>query len=136
MGENKHIKELDAFAKKYVKEIKQEEISLDFTASLMHKIAVTKIGSPFKVAPLISKKVWFLIVAAVVAIICFSFQFSENESNFLTTLDFSFMYKFQLSSIIEGVSLSTTTYYAFMFFGLMIAVQFVFLKKYFDKQLE
>lgn len=136
MGENKNIKELDAFAKKYVKEIKQEELSLDFTASLMHKIAVTKIETPFKVAPLITKKVWFVIAAAVVAIICFSFQFSENESKLLTTLDFSFVHKFQLSSIIEGLGLSTTTYYAFMFFGLMIAIQFVFLKNYFNKQLE
>ena len=40
MGENKHIKELDAFAKKYVKEISTEQPSLDFTASLMKKITL------------------------------------------------------------------------------------------------
>ncbi len=136
MGENKNIKELDAFVKKYVREIKQEELSKDFTASIMHKIAINKIATPFKVAPLITKKVWFIIAASVLAIICFSYQFSENESIFLTTLDFSFVHKFQLSSITEELTYSKTTVYAFLFFGLMIAIQFVYLNNYFNKRLE
>ena len=40
MEENKHIKEFDAFAKKYLKEIKTESLSKDFTASLMNKIVL------------------------------------------------------------------------------------------------
>ena len=71
MGENKHIQELDAFAKKYVKEIKVEQPSLEFTASIMQTIAKenrakTKVLS---VTPLISKKGWALIFVFIVGIL-------------------------------------------------------------------
>ena len=72
MGENKHIKELDAFAKKYVKEISTEQPSLDFTASLMKKITLEKNLEVFKAKSLISKKGWMLIAASILALIFIS----------------------------------------------------------------
>jgi hypothetical protein len=54
MGENKHIEELDAFAKKYVKEIKQDKPSLDFTASIMEIITKESASKVFKTTALIS----------------------------------------------------------------------------------
>ena len=68
MGENKHIKELDAFAKKYVQEIPEEKVSLDFTASIMKSIATESKNSVFKTKALIPKKGWFLIASLIIAI--------------------------------------------------------------------
>lgn len=57
MGENKHIKEIDAFTKKYVKEIKTETPSLDFTSNLMKSIQqLDAVKSVTVYKPLISKK--------------------------------------------------------------------------------
>ena len=133
MGENKNIKELDAFAKRYVGEIKKEKPSLDFTASLMDKIADIKLESPIKVAPLISKNVWFLIASIVAAILIVSYQFSGNQISTLSKVDFSFLDKLKIPSIIENLQISNTTFYAFLFFGLMIVVQFMYLKNHFHK---
>ena len=134
MGENKHIKELDAFTKKYVQKIEQEEPSLDFTASLMDIIVVTKMEVPVKTTPLISKKVWFAIAIVIVAILGISYQSSENQVSTLLKMDFSFMDKLQMATIFENLQISNTTFYAFLFFGLMIVVQFVYLKNHFHKQ--
>ena len=48
MGENKHIEELDAFAKKYVKDVEQELPTFDFTSSVMNKITEVEISSVYK----------------------------------------------------------------------------------------
>lgn len=134
MGENKNIKELDAFAKKYVKEIQQEKPSLDFTASLMDKIVEVKMAIPFKASPLISKKVWFAIVAIVIAVLGISYQSTGDKVAVLSKLDFSFIDNVQITTILDGVSISNTVLYAFLFFGLMIVVQFVYLKNHFNKR--
>ena len=69
MGENKHIKELDDFSKKYIKDIDTEKLSPEFTSELMKKIQVLNVYKVQPFTPLISKKVWFLIGLLLVAIL-------------------------------------------------------------------
>tara|TARA_R110002126_G_scaffold277560_3_gene423566 strand:+ start:3927 stop:4337 length:411 start_codon:yes stop_codon:yes gene_type:complete len=135
MGENKHIKELDAFAKKYVKEIEQEQPSFDFTKNLMQKIALESSLKVSKTKALISKKGWFGVVLALIATLCISFGKSAKGSFNLPEIDFSLFDKFQLPALFDNISVSNTTAYAFVFFGLMIAIQFTYLKKYFEKKI-
>ncbi|PQJ78135.1 hypothetical protein [Polaribacter porphyrae] len=136
MGENKHIKELDAFAKKYVKEIKQEKPSVDFTVSLMDKIEAIKITASTKVEPLISKKVWYILFIVIVALFFIPFKTSNKEITILDKVDFSFLDKLTSVFAFNGfnVSISNTTVYAFLFFGVMIFLQIIFLKKHFNKR--
>ena len=68
MGENKHINELDVFAKKHIKSIKKEKPSMDFTSSVMQTILKAQSVTKFTYEPLISKKVWFIIVAGVISL--------------------------------------------------------------------
>ena len=135
MGENKHIKELDAFAKKYVKEIPQEKPGVDFTASLMNKITQENRAEVFKVNPLISKKGWALIFASILAVIFIPLKSSQESFINLPQLNVDFFDKIQFANLFDLISVSTITLYAIVFFGLLFFVQLVFLKKHFDKRI-
>ena len=134
MGENKHIKELDAFAKKYVKEIEQEKPSLDFTASLMNKIVLETNSEVFKAKALITKKGWFVIATLLLAVVFIPFKTEEKSLLNLPDVDFSFFDKLQIPNLFESIAVSNTVLYAVFFFGLMIIAQVVFLKNHFDKK--
>lgn len=135
MGENKHIKELDDFSKKYIKDIDTEKLSPEFTSELMKKIQVLNVYKVQAFTPLISKKVWFLIGLLLVAIL--SIPFNSNEESILSVpeLDVTFLNKFQLSNLFESVSISNTTFSIICLFGLMIFIQFIYLKKYFESRI-
>lgn len=135
MGENKHIKELDDFSKKYIKDIDTEKLSPEFTSELMKKIQVLHVYKVQPFTPLISKKVWFLIGLLLVALL--SIPFNSNEESILSVseLDVTFLNKFQLSNLIESVSISNTTFSIICLFGLMIFIQFIYLKKYFESRI-
>ena len=135
MGENKHINELDAFAKKYVKEIDRESPSLDFTASILNKIAIENTQkSVFKTKALISKKSWFAIFTSLLAIVLVSNQYSEKSFIDLPELDFSFLDRIQILNLFESLTISNSVLIAVFLFGLMFIAQVVFLKKHFDKR--
>ena len=135
MGENKHIKELDNFSKKYIKDIDTEKLSPEFTSELMKKIQVLNVYKVQSFTPLISKKVWFLIGFLLVAIL--SIPFNSNEESILSVpeLDVTFLNKFQLSNLFESVSISNTTFSIICLFGFMIFIQFIYLKKYFESRI-
>lgn len=135
MGENKHIKELDNFSKKYIKDIDTEKLSPEFTSELMKKIQVLNVYKVQPFTPLISKKVWFLIGFLLVAIL--SIPFNSNEESILSVpeLDVTFLNKFQLSNLFESVSISNTTFSIICLFGFMIFIQFIYLKKYFESRI-
>ena len=136
MGENKHIEELDAFAKKYVKEIKQDKPSLDFTASIMETITKESASKVFKTTALISKKTWFIISLLVFAALFIPFKESEKSVLNLPKLDFSFLNKIQIPNLFETISISNTVLYAVFLFGLLFIGQVVFLKNHFNKRFE
>ena len=94
MGENKHIEEIHAFAKKYVKEIPTEKTSLDFTSNLMNKIAeLPSISKTIVYKPLISKKAWFVVLIAIVAVFFIPFSSSGKSLFTLPEINFSFLEK-------------------------------------------
>ncbi|WP_405562159.1 hypothetical protein [Polaribacter sp. Asnod6-C07] len=134
MGENKHINELDAFAKKYVKEIEQEKPSADFTASLMKNILEESKSKVFKTKALISKKGWAIISIFVLAVILIPFKTSEKSLINSLEFNFSFLDKIQIPNFLPAINLSNTVFYAIFFFGLMIVAQVVFLKNHFNKK--
>lgn len=134
MGENKHIEELDTFAKKYVKEIPQEKTSLDFTKSIMNTILLESQAKVFTTKALISKKGWIVISILVLAVVLIPFKSSEKSLFNLPELDFSFFDKIQVPNLLESINISNTVLYAVFFFGLMFMAQVFFIKKHFDKK--
>ena len=136
MGENKHIEEIDAFAKKYVKEIKTETPSADFTKNLMQSIAqLQTIKSTIAYKPLISKKAWFVVVSAIIAVLFIPFISSEKAFFTLPKINFSVLEKLNFSGLFQNVNISSTTFTIALVFGLLLAIQIIYLKGFFEKRL-
>ena len=136
MGENKHIEEIHAFTKKYVKEIKTEKPSLDFTENLMSKIAELQ---PLKKAlvykPLISKKGWFVVFLSIIAVILIPFNSSEKGVFALPELNMSFVEKLNFTGLFENINISSTTLYLALVFSALVFIQIFYLKGHFEKQI-
>lgn len=134
MEENKN-KQLDAFLKKQIKELPLESPSKNFTATIMSKLQTESAFSHIQYKPLISKKIWFAVAAIVVAVLLIPFQKKEGGLLEKVSIDFSFLDKVSFSGLLDGLSVSTTAFYGLLFFAIMIFVQVVYLKGYFDRKI-
>ena len=135
MEENKHNEELEVFTKKYVKEIPQEKPSMDFTAAIMQNILAENRASVFTPKALITKKGWFLIIGLLLVAIFMPFKQMKETTIALPEINFSFFDKIQIPNLFESFYVSNTVLCALVFFGLMIMVQVVFLKGYFERRI-
>ena len=135
MAEDKHIEELDAFTKKYIKEINIEAPSVDFTANLMEVLQEenTKVYKP---VPLISKKVWSVLVVFLVGSILFVSKGTSVTWIKMPKIDLSYMSSVEMPNLFGNITISNTMLYACFFFTLMIFIQVHFLKNHFTKNLE
>ena len=82
---------LDSFTKKMVKEAPIEKPSIDFSMNVMDAINAIEIKkSTSKFEPLISKKVWLLISAAIIASTLFLFKSGVHlNEGYLSKIDLS-----------------------------------------------
>ena len=135
MGENKHIEELDAFAKKYIKEIETEKPSMDFTSLVMSKIDTEVNAAVFKPKSLISKPMWFVIGLLITVAVVFSIQFDNTTTFDIPKVDFSIAEALQKINILSDISFSNSTFYIVLLFGIMLSAQLFYLKKYFDNRI-
>lgn len=137
MGENKHIEELDAFAKKYIQDIEVETPSIDFTNAIMQNILKTENKALYKAKPLITKKGWFVVLGTLLALLFFPFKSSERTESVLDKVGYSYVPNIEMPSFFADVSLSvsTTTIYSFVFLAILILVQVHFLKNHFASKL-
>ena len=137
MGENKHIEEIHAFTKKYVKEIPTEKPSLDFTLNLMSKIAeLPSLSKAIAYKPLISKKGWFIMFAVIIAVIFIPFKSNEESLFTLPEINLSFLDKLNFTGLLDGFNVSSSTMYFALVFSALIFVQIFYLKGYFEKQID
>lgn len=131
MGENKHIEELDTFAKKYVKEILTEEPSTNFTANVMNTVLAEKRKVQYQNTTNLKTSIWFVLggfIIASVSLLIF------GKSTKITMPKFEF-YKFQVFDF-EFMRVSQTTVYVFFFLTLLFFIQVYFMKNYFNKRFE
>ena len=136
MGENKHIEEMDAFTKKYVKEIPTETPSLDFTSNLMDKINQLQVAkSSITYKPLISKKGWFIVFAAIIAAVFIPFQSKEEGLFTLPEFNLSFLEKFNFSGLFDSIQVSNSVLYLAITFSILVFVQILYLKGHFERQI-
>ncbi|WP_435263230.1 hypothetical protein [Tenacibaculum sp. nBUS_03] len=136
MGENKHIEELDIFAKKYIREIKEESPSIDFTANIMNAILDTKKSDIYKASPLISKKVWFLLSTILVASIAYVSKGTSLGWGKMPKVSLNFIDVVHIPNLFEGIIISNTILYTSFFFTLMVFIQIYFLKGYFIRKID
>ncbi len=134
--EDNREQRLDSFARKQIKELELEKPSKGFSNAVMDAISNLETKSNFAYKPLIPKKVWLIAVAAIVAIIFIPFQKQEGGLLEKVNVDFSFLDKMSLPSfdLFDSVSVSSTTFYAFLLFAIMISIQVFYIKGYFSKR--
>ncbi len=136
MGENKHIEELDFFAKKYINDIESEIPSMDFTKNIMATIEATETSKVFKTEPLISKKVWLLLLVTLIASIFYVYKKSTTQLMNLPKVEWDIFSKIKIFDAFKNIEVSNVTLYACFFFTLLIFVQISFLKNRFEKRLK
>ena len=133
---DKEKKSLGIFIKKMVKEAPVEKPSLDFSANVMDAINALEAKKTRQVyEPLISKKIWFLIVAGIIALTVYLFKTGVH-------LNEGYLSKVDLSKITNAISfdssysfnISNTALYGFIFLAIMIPIQIAYLKRYHDKK--
>ncbi|WP_420552997.1 hypothetical protein [Tenacibaculum aiptasiae] len=135
MGENKHIEELDAFAKKYIQEIEVEQPSLDFTSNLMSILEKEENIALYKATPLISKKVWAVLLSILIISIFYVSKGTSIGWVKIPKIKFDYFSKLQSFNFLEGITISNTVLYTCFFFTLMIFVQIYYLKNHFTRNL-
>lgn len=135
MGENKNIKNLDAFTKKYIKEIEIESPSVNFTANLMDVLLQKENVEVYKATPLISTKIWYLLIGIITASILYVSKGTSLKPIKIPELNLGFLSEVQMPNLFEGLTVSNTMLYACFFFTLMFFGQVYMLKNHFTKEL-
>ena len=111
-----------------------ESPALDFTAKVMELIEAETVSKAIVYKPLISKPVWTLLGAALIALVAYIYMYGANSSSgWLDTLDFSLLPKNPLAGIDLGFSKSAM--YAVVLFAVMMGIQIPVLKHYFNKRM-
>jgi hypothetical protein len=135
-------KEIEQLVEKMMKKTFLDTPSIDFTSNIMSKVLEIKTSKVTVYKPLISKKVWGIIAFAVVALVFYSvFGVETKASGFLNTIDLSLFTNNKIVNTISSFKTSSfqvskTFGYAFMFLGIMICVQILFLKHHFNRRFE
>ncbi|MDY0779772.1 hypothetical protein [Tenacibaculum sp. IB213877] len=137
MGENKHIEELDAFAKKYVKEITEEKPSGNFTSSIMNAILAEESKKVYQTNYRFSYSIWMVLGGFIIASI---YLLVKGKSTAITLPEVDFgsiqFLDFEMRHLLDAVTFSLTTVYAFFFLTLLFGVQAYFLKNYYEKRFQ
>lgn len=111
-----------------------ESPSVDFTSQILSKINTLKQSKTMVYEPLISKKIWVLIISGCIALVVYAFFSTSSESSsWLSTVDYSKLPNFNISERLSTITFSKTMMYAIVLLSLMVFVQIPLLKNYYDK---
>ena len=125
---------LEAMIERLLRDETLESPSLEFTDKVMQKIHVME-GSPSTLyKPLISWKVWLLIGLLFISMVTYViYNGNSSESQWLKFLEIPNLSLDLFAKL--NVRLSEALKYGTLLFTVMIGVQLVVLKSYFDRRL-
>lgn len=131
-------KYLDDLTKKVIKIGSIESPSFNFTNAVMSQVEALGKNQLTVYKPLISKKIWALILISFLLILVYILFFGTQTepSGWLSTVDFSALTNNSVSNSLSSFKLSKTVMYAIVLFGIMFCIQIPFLKNHFDKRYE
>lgn len=132
MNENAD-KHLDKLSRKVIGKSVIESPSFDFTTTVMSQIEALNVSSVTTYKPLISKRIWTLILLGVIAV--FGYVIFGNSSTNIKWLNDLNLPSVSLNPF-PDFSPSQTMVYAVLLFAIMLCVQISFLKRYLDKRVE
>lgn len=131
---DKHIEKL---VDKMMKETTLEKPSIDFTDRIMSQVEAISKPSGVVYQPLISKKIWALVLIGFVALVMYSFFGTQPENQgWFDTLNFNMTSINKFFNAIPTVTFSKTTFYALIILSIMIFIQIPLLKHHFNQRFE
>lgn len=130
-------KQIEKLVDKVMDKASLEKPSTHFTATVMSEVLAISKTNVTSYQPLISKRVWFMILIGIIALVVYIISMSKPEtSGWLQSINLSFLSDNILSRTLSEISYSKTTIYAVLTLASMFCVQILLLKNYFDKRLE
>ena len=132
---NKEDKYIEQLVEYLMTETSVESTSIYFTSKVMSQVLSVEKKKSFVYKPVISKKMWFIILGGLLALFAFLF-FNMNT----TTSKFSFnlsIFSFdKWFSSFSGIHISPMTGNVLLVATLMLFVQIFILKNHFNKRFE
>jgi len=126
---------LDDFTKKLVKELPSEQPSSAFLNNVMNAVNAIEVKESKVCKPLISMKVWFLIVVSIVVSMFLLLKTEPiKRPEFLPEVDTSKLFSIFSTDYSLTFTTSNTVIYGFLFFAIMMTIQIVYLKNHHNKQ--
>ena len=129
-------KKIDGFIQKRMKAENLEQPSMNFTNAVISNIeAYKKHNEVFDYKPLIPKKIWFAVVAMVVALFIYSmYDNAVTEFNWLPQDTLQQLGQINLLGKLPSLSVSNTYVYAFIGLAFFVVLQVYLLKNHFNKR--
>lgn len=127
-------KKIETMLERIMRDDILEKPSYGFTSKVMHEIYALESEATILYTPLISKKVWLVIAAIFVSLMVYViFNGTVSDNQWFSEFDLS---KYQLNLFENAnVELIRMMSYCIIFIALMIGVQIILLKSYFNKRL-
>lgn len=130
----KEDKNIENLVEKMMSDSSLETPSFDFTSRIMSQVLATD-KKPIYYKPVISKRGWFVIFAAIAGLITW-FIFNGNSQNGTGSgFDLSFINTDKVFKALNGFQFSGTTTNIVLLAMLMMFIQIILLKGYLNKRL-
>jgi hypothetical protein len=130
---NNEDKNLENLVEKMMKENSLEKPSFDFTSKVMTDVFLIEKEKSFSYKPVISKRGWMIIFAAIGSLITWIiFNASENKTS--SDFDFSFINADKIFKVFSGFQFSGITTNIILLAMVMMFIQILFLKNYLNKR--
>ena len=124
---------IEKLLKKLVQTASIETPSPDFTKNVMSGILASKTKNSIIYQPIISKRGWLLISAAIIGVFTFLIFHTENASP-ANQFNFSFLQFDKLLNSLNGLQVSSMTANILLLAFLIISIQVLLLKSYLNKR--
>ena len=128
-------KNIEEFIKFAIKEANIEEPSADFLNKVMNSVILESERSLSKIyKPLISKSAWAVIAVVIISFSFFILTGTSQNSMKIPNIHSALFDKIASINLFERIHLSDTFTFSFVLFSLLVILQLVVIKNYFNKQ--
>lgn len=128
-------KNIEEFTKYIMKEANVEEPSADFLIKVMSSVKLEHKRYTSKIyKPLISKSAWAVIAFVIISLGVFILGGNSKNSMKIPTTLIALFDRIASINIFERIQISETFAFSFVLFSLLVILQLLVIKNYFNKQ--
>jgi len=128
-------KNIEEFTKYIMKEANVEEPSADFLIKVMSSVKLERKRYTSKIyKPLISKSAWAVIAFVIISLSIFILEGNSKNSMKIPNTHIALFDRIASINIFERIQISETFAFSFVLFSLLVILQLLVIKNYFNKQ--